>query len=275
VIVGPYRIGTSKSRLIQSARKYWDRLPIYLARLRVYARQEGVLRTTLAIAATVMARLRSGPLAENQFDASYDRTFGVKTSGLIARKHLDLEGMIKTHAADYSATSPYEFKHIMSRLPINPELYRFVDYGSGKGRVLLLAAEHPFINVRGIEASKSLHRIACSNIVTYPSNLMACHDVKSICGNAADYVPDPGSLVIFMFNPFDQVILDKVLITLSARTAGSSNPSYLIYKNPEHHMIVMHNGCFTHIETLLGGDVAIYRTNFDTRPKCSCSEGRH
>jgi hypothetical protein len=274
VIVGPDRIGTSKSRFAQSARKYWDRLPIYLARLRVYARQEGVLQTSLAMAATVIVRLRSGPLAENQFDASYDRTFGVKTSGLIARKHLDLEGVIKTHAADYSATSPYEFKHAMSRLPINPEHYRFVDYGSGKGRVLLLAAEYPFINVRGIEASKSLHRIACSNIATYPADLVACRDVKSICGDAADYIPDPGPLVIFMFNPFDQVILDKVLQTISVRSAGKAEPSYLIYKNPEHHMTVMHSGCFAHMETLLGGDVAIYKTNFDARPKCGCSEGQ-
>ncbi len=41
---------------------------------------------------------------------------------------------------------------------------QFVDIGSGKGRVLIAAAEHPFLQVAGVEYSKELHEAALNNI---------------------------------------------------------------------------------------------------------------
>ena len=44
----------------------------------------------------------------------------------------------------------------------------FVDYGAGKGRVLLLAAQHPFAAVGGIEFAEELHDDAAMNIAQFP-----------------------------------------------------------------------------------------------------------
>ena len=50
-------------------------------------------------------------------------------------------------------------------LPINDfSQYTFVDVGSGKGRMLFVAAEYPFRRVVGVEFSNQLHVEALENI---------------------------------------------------------------------------------------------------------------
>ena len=56
----------------------------------------------------------------------------------------------------------------------------FVDYGAGKGRVLLLASEHPFAAVGGIEFAEELHDDAVMNIAQYPRSRMKCRNVECV-----------------------------------------------------------------------------------------------
>jgi hypothetical protein len=45
--------------------------------------------------------------------------------------------------------------------------YTFIDMGSGKGRMLLLAAEPPFRRIIGVEFASDLDALARSNVKTY------------------------------------------------------------------------------------------------------------
>ena len=58
----------------------------------------------------------------------------------------------------------------MDRCRARPRLSRlsFVDYGAGKGRVLLLASQHPFAAIGGIEFAEELHDDATMNIAQFP-----------------------------------------------------------------------------------------------------------
>ncbi len=48
----------------------------------------------------------------------------------------------------------------IAELSIRYEEFAFVDFGSGKGRALLVAAEYPFERIVGIEFAEELHEIA-------------------------------------------------------------------------------------------------------------------
>ena len=54
----------------------------------------------------------------------------------------------------------------MGKLDVDHREFSFVDYGSGKGRVLMLAAAYPFRRILGVEFSESLDRVARDNIAT-------------------------------------------------------------------------------------------------------------
>lgn len=243
--------GPNKKKIFRTGR-VWEKL-------RVYAHQQGLLRAGMAVVAHVLAWLGLDVLKKYRWDAYSQDTLGVVTSGNVARKRLQMDATIKEHAVRYEATPPFEFWHAMSALRIEHDCYRFTDYGSGKGRVLLLASELPFIEIRGVEADRRLHNIACRNIAAFPRERMACRNVESICENAAEWCPPTGPSVVFMFNPFDQVILAPVLRKISLATADSHHTSYLIYKNPVHHETVLSEGNFSIFESMFGNNFIIYK----------------
>ncbi len=85
-------------------------------------------------------------------------------------------------ARPYFATEPWLFEQIMDalarsiqRLAISQEAvaqtmlqdFTFIDLGSGKGRVLLMASEYPFQKIIGVEFMPELHRAAQKNIAGY------------------------------------------------------------------------------------------------------------
>ena len=91
---------------------------------------------------------------------------------------------------------------ILSALDIPYERYAFVDLGSGKDRVLLVASEFPFLEVRGVEFARELHETACENIRRYRSGSQKTQNVRSIHGDAIAFEFPASSFVLFLNNPF-------------------------------------------------------------------------
>lgn len=107
--------------------------------------------------------------------------------------------------------------------------YTFVDIGSGKGRMLFLAAELPFSKVLGVEFAIDLHRQACANIQRHNHLKQKCAGIESINADAAGFEFPSGNLVIYIFNPFGPEIMGRMLENL-ARS---------IETNPRHVVILM------------------------------------
>src|SRR5467141_2659040 len=82
----------------------------------------------------------------------------------------------------------------------NRREHTFIDFGSGKGRMLLLAAAYGFRQLRGIELRKELHDQACRNFHQC-HNLHSC-SIESVHVDAAEYEFPNEKLVLFFFNPF-------------------------------------------------------------------------
>jgi hypothetical protein len=119
----------------------------------------------------------------------------------------------------------------MAQLDIDPRRYSFIDYGSGKGKAMLMASDYPFKTIIGLEYAKRLHDIAAENCRTYRSANQKCNSLEPILGDALDYAPPAGPIVCFMCNPFDEATLRAVFKSWRARYEGGEREIRILYLN--------------------------------------------
>ena len=100
---------------------------------------------------------------------------------------------------------------IIADLQIDHQQFAFIDFGSGKGRVLLEASSFPFRSVQGVEFSVELHKIAEANMRRYRRANVRSLDVRSILANAAEFELPTVPLVLYFFNPFSGPLLETVI----------------------------------------------------------------
>ena len=99
--------------------------------------------------------------------SEFDSEYGVDTDGRFEGwtylSDLDIASPNWIDGNDYAAVEPARFRLVLSSFNIAFEDFTFVDFGSGKGRALLLASEFPFTRILGLEFSPELHRSAEGN----------------------------------------------------------------------------------------------------------------
>jgi SAM-dependent methyltransferase len=160
----------------------------------------------------------------------FDRHFNIDTSAIVRIEHYDdLDDQKKSSAVRYQATPIKALKIILQALDIDHPKYTFIDFGSGKGRVLLFASEYPFKRIIGVELSQHLHHIAQTNFRNWRNPKQRCYNLESICLDACDFrIPDD-PLVLFFFTPFSASILEKVIENVDDSLTKNSRPVHIIY----------------------------------------------
>src|SRR5262249_44039065 len=111
-------------------------------------REHGVAETARIVRKTVTYRYWQ---YEN---ARFDRRANVDTDGSIEPAQLAIDSNNAQHGVRYEPTPLRTFRSMMSNLPRDLSSFTFVDFGSGKGRVLLLASHHNFAKVVGVEYAR-------------------------------------------------------------------------------------------------------------------------
>jgi predicted RNA methylase len=166
---------------------------------------------------------------------AFDQEHGTDTAGNRNVASLDvIESPAAPFAAHYEPSSAAVVRRELEKLSIDPAGFTFIDFGSGKGKVLLVAALFPFQEVIGIEFSRELHEIALSNIARLPSDLTRTGNVRSInCEASAFELPD-SNLVCYFNNPFGPPIIVKVLERLVEHHRDNGHQIIVIYVDPQH-----------------------------------------
>lgn len=174
-----------------------------LARLRNIIRGQGVAAIPLKLYATAYDRW---------FERRYrlDTLFSTKLDGLTIR------------AGDRAHGFYYEGMRVLPLRRLFAEFYKlvpadaaFVDLGCGKGKVLLVAAENGIAKIRGVEFAHELCEIARANWAAYQARKNPPCMVEIIENDAAAYRFQRDEQLFFLFNPFDESVLDRVLTNLS------------------------------------------------------------
>jgi 16S rRNA G966 N2-methylase RsmD len=102
----------------------------------------------------------------------------------------------------------------------------FIDYGSGKGAAIIHAKALGFERTVGVEFAKELHDTAQKNI-----KKLKLDNVDSFYADATTYSTPLDVSVIYLFNPFDEVVMKKLILNILKQKEHFENDVYLIYGN--------------------------------------------
>jgi len=211
--------------------------------------KHGPLETVKRVSAVMQDRLNRVPgcgrlflsidkliyFVQHYLESQFDRKYGTDTSGVISLKDLTIESKNVKNGTWYAPMSVKIFKQIMNHLTINFGEFEFIDFGSGKGRVLLLASNYGFKKIIGVEFAQELHRIATKNVVIYERCTQKLSNIVTICMNAVEFPIPNIPVVIFFYSPFTGKVMEQVLSNVSTSFAVTPRKIALVFygENPE------------------------------------------
>jgi SAM-dependent methyltransferase len=164
-----------------------------------------------------------------RMEREFDRTYRVNTAGIVRLENLAIAGANRDLGVRYQGSNPTWVRERIGRIPARLEDFVFVDIGSGKGRVLLVAAEFPFKRIVGVEFSRELHEVARQNFSTYRNPAQRCTTLESICMDASEFDFPIEPLVLYLYNPFLEPLLARVMDRVSASLTAAPRPAFLLY----------------------------------------------
>jgi len=157
-------------------------------------------------------------------DLDFDLRYSTDTIGRVAKEALP-------GSSGYSATKARAFLELMRKLDL-PRGVGFVDLGSGKGRVLMLAALAGFERIIGVEYSERLCEIARTNLRRFVHKTGVNAQIEVIQSDVINFRFSPEQSIFFLYNPFGKEALDLMLENLSDSLAECFRPVWLIYNTP-------------------------------------------
>lgn len=165
----------------------------------------------------------------------FDWRHHIKTCGTARLSELTIWGeSTPQHDAIYHPTHPKLVFQILNGLGIDYRDYIFIDIGSGKGRVLVIASEYPFQRIIGVEFAEELHRIALKNVHDYSSRTQQCKNIECLHLDATEFTILPVPTVFFLYNPFRPPVLIPVLRKIEKSLSDRPRDVLLIYVAPFH-----------------------------------------
>ncbi len=178
--------------------------------------------------------LYSRRLCIEELDSDFDRVHGTDTESIREIGSLDLPIESGRDAVRYQPSPTDLVRETILGLPIDPSRFTFIDFGAGKGRVLMIAAELPFHAVIGIELSGELCEIANSNIARIDAARYKAGQVKCEHADVTAYPLPDTPLVCYFYNPFGATTMQQVIMRLAATLHDHPREIYVIYIHPEH-----------------------------------------
>lgn len=191
----------------------------------------------------------------------FDLRHGIETSAVVPVAEMqDVDVALASHAVHYEPSTLPKFERAMRALPVEYSRYTFVDYGSGKGRVLLLAARYPFRRVVGVEMSAALTAVAAANIRSYERLNRLSTAIELVNGDARDFAVAEGDLIAYFYNPFDETVLGTVWDQLRTSVRQKPRSLFIVYVNPLHRRIFDQDAGLHCVYT--DASIAVYRGGF-------------
>lgn len=165
-------------------------------------------------------------------EVSGENKYGINTTGEDNLDKLDELGIDLSHATIYMPVSFKLMEEILKELK-TIKLNHFLDLGCGKGRALCIAAHYGFNKVTGLDLSKDLCDIATENLLK--TKLKVPELQFKVINNDAFYFEIPDDVdCIFLFNPFDEIIMSAVVDNIFKSLQNNPRKIKIIYVNPLH-----------------------------------------
>jgi SAM-dependent methyltransferase len=150
----------------------------------------------------------------------------------------------------YYGSAPSLVQAVLDRWQPTPgtkplDQYTFIDFGSGKGRVVLLAARLPFRKCIGVELNQALHATAAENMQRWKDSENAISPMQAVCQSAAEFSFPETPCVAYLFNPFTAKVLSQVRDRMAAAFANRPGELDILYVNDEFRSLFQEHPGFT------------------------------
>ncbi len=200
----------------------------------------------------------------------FDLRYGTDTVSYVELKSLTIESENAPQGTAYQPTRLRLARRVISALSPPPGS-AFVDFGCGKGRVLLLAAEYGFQRVTGVEFARELCAVARDNVARYRRKTGVKTDIHIVEGDAAEYEIQEDENFFFMSNPFSAAIVEQIAKNVLRSLAGKDRKTFLIYNNPVCREAITRHG-FSPLLDFNRGECIVYGNPLSSsEPRCSAS----
>jgi SAM-dependent methyltransferase len=167
-------------------------------------------------------------------DRWFDWRHGTDNCTPLALDHYTIVGDSRKNATSYGASRVMPLKRLFPLL--RQRAFGggvFVDFGCGNGKVLLVAKHCGIQPVRGVEFARELCELARRNWQAYcrqTGTPLAAGEF--LVGDVSVYECRPDETMYFIYNPFDELILRKVLANISASLRAHPRALAIIICNP-------------------------------------------
>lgn len=173
-------------------------------------------------------------------DRKGDRKYGINTTGAKSLNHLKKAEIDVSHSTIYMPAS-FPMLELFFTKADTRNCKHFLDIGCGKGRALIMAAEAGTKKITGVDISRQLLDSAKKNIAKYNTthqgiDFIIKHD-DAFYFEIADDVD-----IIFLFNPFDEFLMEAVADNIEKSLAGNPRQLQIVYFNPLHKHVFLNRG---------------------------------
>lgn len=170
--------------------------------------------------------------------------FGIRSEmqeAFVNRTQREL-GLTNREANSHNPTPSYCLFRAAMRQYVHPTREDvFLDFGSGTGRAMLMAATYPFKKVIGVEYSEELCAIA-SRVVGRAGRKLPCQDIQLVTQDASVFPIPPDVTVIYFYNPFVGATLAKVCENIRQSLVTFPRKLTIVYLTPAAFDEIV-NGC--------------------------------
>jgi hypothetical protein len=193
----------------------------------VLVRQDGLLPAIDIALRALVHRYYLKP-----FDAALDRLVAADTSRRVSLRGMGIGDIAAKQAHTYEPTPGRLLRLVLMGLNCSYRDFTFVDLGSGKGRAVCVASFFPFQRIIGVELSTLLHHEAKRNVDRLLlSGKSRCTEINLVNADAQSFEFPAANLIVYMFNPFEEMVVSAVADHLRSIWAGWSE-IIVVYYNP-------------------------------------------
>jgi SAM-dependent methyltransferase len=165
-------------------------------------------------------------------ELAFDWRYRTDTTRRIEQVELDVTSANKQEATRYQPSGLRTLRSLFRHMKF-PHDAVFVDFGCGKGRVLLLAAAYGFKRVVGIEFSPELCAIARENVISFGKR-RKISEVEIVQGDVCDYKMKGDETIFYYFHPFSADILNRTLDKIVESLTIYPRRAWIFYYLPRH-----------------------------------------